>query len=125
MSYESQMVDLLTEIRDNTRPVPLELRDAHQHPDLRPAHNRDVTDRLKAAERCVLDVAEALTGVRHDGVVDYDEVREALLSAIGQRRGDPVGYEWHVTAACAFEAGATVRLLPNDVATVLSAGGSS
>lgn len=115
----AQVVRLLREIRENTRPV------AEVHPDLRPAHNRDVTDRLKAAERCVLDVAEALMGVRHDGVFDYDEVREALLSAIRQRCGNPVGYEWHVTAACAFEAGDTVRLLPSDVATVLSTGGSS
>lgn len=58
------------------------------HDDLQPAHNRDVTDRLKAAERCVLDVTEALTGVRHDGVYNYDEVREALLATIPPRPRD-------------------------------------
>lgn len=45
-------------------------------------NTRDITDRLKAAERCVLDVAEALTGERHDGVFDYDDVRRALLAHI-------------------------------------------
>lgn len=43
---------------------------------------RELTDRLAAAEHCVVAVAEALTGEKIDGVVDYDEARENLLSAI-------------------------------------------
>lgn len=45
-------------------------------------HNRDITDRLKAAERCVLDLTEALTGDRHDGIYDYDQARDRLLVEI-------------------------------------------
>jgi hypothetical protein len=52
-------------------------------------HNRDITDRLKAAERCVLAATEALTGETHDGIYDYDQAREHLLSVI-QARACPV-----------------------------------
>jgi hypothetical protein len=74
-----RVVELLTEIRDNTRPA------QSVHPDLVPAHNRDVTDRLKAAEQCVLALTEALTGEKHDSVYDYLGVREHLLSVIRER----------------------------------------
>lgn len=47
-----------------------------------PTHNRAITDRLKAAERCVLAIQEALTGEKPDGVLDYDQTREYLLSVI-------------------------------------------
>lgn len=48
-----------------------------------PTHNRAITDRLKAAERCVLAIQEALTGEKPDGVLDYDQTCEHLLSRIG------------------------------------------
>jgi hypothetical protein len=88
-------------------------------------HHRDLTDRLKAAERCVLAIEEALTGEKHGGIYDYDRVREHLLSVIAALPCPAPKPASSRLLAGETRLGLPLDRLPGDVASALIMGGIS